>query len=47
MSNIIALLNNRMPLTGMDTNMTSCVEGVVLLIAIGSDSVQQVCSKKA
>lgn len=44
---IIGVLNNGMQLIGLDSNMISCVKGIVLLIAIGIDSVQHVRSKKA
>ncbi len=38
---IIGVLNNGMQLIGMDSNMINCVKGVVLLLAIGIDSVQR------
>lgn len=38
---IIGVLNNGMQLIGMDSNMINCVKGIVLLIAIGIDSVQR------
>lgn len=44
---IIGVLNNGMQLIGMDSNMISCVKGIVLLIAIGIDSMQYVRGKKS
>lgn len=38
---IIGVLDNGMQLIGLDSNMISCIKGIVLLIAIGIDSVQQ------
>jgi ribose/xylose/arabinose/galactoside ABC-type transport system permease subunit len=43
---IIGVMNNGLQLIGMDSNMISCVKGVVLLIAIGIDSMQRVQKKK-
>ena len=42
---IIGVLNNGMQLVGMDSNMINCVKGIVLLIAIGIDSVQRTGKK--
>ena len=42
---IIGVLNNGMQLIGMDSNMINCVKGIVLLIAIGIDSVQRTGKK--
>ena len=39
------MLNNGMQLIGMDSNMINCVKGIVLLIAIGIDSVQRTGKK--
>ncbi len=43
---IIGVLNNGMQLIGMDSNMINCVKGVVLIAAIGIDSMQRT-EKKA
>lgn len=37
---IIGVLNNGMQLVGMDSNMISCIKGILLLVAIGIDSIQ-------
>ena len=42
---IIGVLNNGMQLVGMDSNMINCVKGIVLLIAIGIDSLQRTGKK--
>lgn len=44
---IIGVLTNGMQLNGMDSNMISCVKGIVLLIAIGIDSMQNADRKRA
>ena len=42
---IIGVLTNGIQLIGMDSNMINCVKGIVLLIAIGIDSVQRTGKK--